>query len=265
MLTLTQPESPLRDFRPKPEAYLVEIFSAIQGEGPIVGSRQIFVRFLGCHIQCAYCDTPATHTKQRNCRVERTPGLRDFESIANPLPVHQVLEIIEGLEAFPGLHDSISLTGGEPLQHIRSLMALFPLLKPRFRLYLETDGILWQNLEACIAQIDHVGMDMKLPSATGLQPYWQEHSQFLPIAARKEVFVKLVFTKDSTLEELDTALEIVAGIDKEIPVILQPVTPYGIVRHPPSPEQVLNWQSRAKQILKQVRVIPQTHKMIGQI
>ncbi len=48
-------------------------------------------------------------------------------------------------------------------------------------------------------------------------------------------------------------------------MILQPVTPYGIVRNPPTPEQVLHWQTMAKRELKQVRVIPQTHKMIGQI
>jgi 7-carboxy-7-deazaguanine synthase len=264
-MQISAPMTPTREHAPKPEAYLVEIFSAIQGEGPIVGTRQIFIRFLGCHIQCAYCDTPATHTRQRQCRVERTPGLRDFEPVANPVPVAEIVTIVQTLERFPGLHDSISLTGGEPLQHIRSLKALIPLLRPQFPLYLETDGILWEALSACIDDLHSVGMDMKLPSATGLQPYWQEHARFLPIAARKEVFVKLVFSRDSQLEELDQALEIIAATDRTIPLILQPVTPYGIVRHPPSPEQVLQWQSRAKQLLKQVRVIPQTHKMIGQI
>ena len=44
--------------------YLVEIFSAIQGSGVLVGQRHIFIRFLGCHIKCAFCDTPATH---ENC------------------------------------------------------------------------------------------------------------------------------------------------------------------------------------------------------
>ncbi|PIQ23319.1 radical SAM protein [bacterium (Candidatus Blackallbacteria) CG17_big_fil_post_rev_8_21_14_2_50_48_46] len=265
MQTLTPAENIARKEHPKQEAYLVEVFSAIQGEGPIVGTRQIFIRFLGCHIQCAYCDTPATHTKQRQCRVERTPGLRDFESIANPVPISDLLQIVESLERFPGLHDSISLTGGEPLQHLRSLKALIPVLKPRFPLYLETDGILWQALEACIQDLEMIGMDMKLPSATGLQAFWEDHARFLTIAARQNVFVKLVFSRNSTLEELDQALEIISGTDRQIPLILQPVTPYGIVRHPPTPEQVLIWQERAKQALKQVRVIPQTHKMIGQI
>ena len=68
-----------------------------------------------------------------------------------------------------------------------------------------------------------------------------------------------------TPEEIDQALEIVRACDPEIEMILQPVTPYGVIRKPPTPEQILNWQFRAKQALKRVRVIPQTHKIMGQI
>ena len=223
------------------------------------------VRFLGCHISCAYCDTPATHTKQRHCRVEQTPGRRDFIELANPVPIQDVIERIYSLESFKGLHDSISLTGGEPLQHLRGLQTLIQTLKPDFRFYLESDGILHQSLGQIIDSLDQIGMDIKIPSATGLQAYWQEHRAYLAIAARKEVFVKTVLTRDTTPEELATAIEIVAEVDRSIPLILQPVTPYGVVRHPPSPEQMLQWQAQAKKALKQVRVIPQTHKIMGQI
>lgn len=251
--------------RASAKSFLVEVFSAIQGEGPIVGTRQIFVRYLGCHIQCAYCDTPATHTKQRQVRIEQTPGQRDFLSLPNPMTHDDLMQQILQLEAFAGLHDSVSLTGGEPLQHVRSLLDLIPRLKAHFPIYLETDGILYQNLEQVLPQLDLIGMDFKLPSATGLQPYWAEHAQFLQRAARREVFVKLVLSQQSTSEEIDTSLELIRSVDPEILLILQPVTPYGSVRHSPTPEQMLSWQSRAKQALKRVRVIPQTHKMMGQI
>ena len=33
----------------------------------------------------------------------------------------------------------------------------------------------------------------------------------------------------------------------------------------PAPEQVLEWQAFMKRRLKQVRVIPQTHKMLNQL
>ena len=45
------PEAPL-------EAQLVELFSAIQGEGAIVGTRQIFVRFARCDLRCHFAIAP---------------------------------------------------------------------------------------------------------------------------------------------------------------------------------------------------------------
>ena len=34
-----------------------EIFESIQGEGPYVGYKQLFIRFCNCNLKCNYCDT----------------------------------------------------------------------------------------------------------------------------------------------------------------------------------------------------------------
>lgn len=47
-------------------------------------------------------------------------------------------------------------------------------------------------------------------------------------------------------------------------LVLQPITPLGGLHEAP-PEKMLKWQTRAMQVLKNVRVIPQTHKMMNQL
>src|SRR5438874_13402217 len=75
------------------KAHLVEIFASVQGEGPWVGERQLFVRFLGCNLDCLYCDAPETKTKQSHCRIETEPGTWEFERIGNPFTVESLMEI----------------------------------------------------------------------------------------------------------------------------------------------------------------------------
>ncbi|MGE4653124.1 MAG: 7-carboxy-7-deazaguanine synthase QueE, partial [Myxococcota bacterium] len=51
-------------------ANLVEVFSSIQGEGPHVGASTVFVRFGGCDLRCAWCDSPHTWLPSKRCRLE---------------------------------------------------------------------------------------------------------------------------------------------------------------------------------------------------
>jgi organic radical activating enzyme len=83
-----------------------------------------------------------------------------------------------------------------------------------------------------------------------------------------EVFVKLIIDRDTDPTELERSAQLVADVSPKIPVFLQPMTPVeasSLPLVPPSPEQVLAWQSLMKRTLKQVRVVPQTHKMLGQL
>ena len=82
----------------------------------------------------------------------------------------------------------------------------------------------------------------------------------------------MIISEQTNPEELQKAAQLVAEIHKDTPVFLQPVTPLNNLEKslnaklisPPSPRQVLTWQGLMKQWLSQVRVVPQTHKMIGQ-
>src|SRR5438046_7733089 len=73
------------------KAHLVEVFASVQGEAPWVGERQLFVRFLGCNLDCTYCDSPETKTRQTHCRIEVEPGSWRFEQVPNPFTLEKLL------------------------------------------------------------------------------------------------------------------------------------------------------------------------------
>ncbi|WP_183354272.1 7-carboxy-7-deazaguanine synthase QueE [Geomonas silvestris] len=244
-------------------APLVECFSSIQGEGMQVGLRQVFLRFAGCNLNCSFCDTPGMSEVPAECILEQTPGREDLVRVANPVTCERIVELIRGwTRNWPGLHHSISITGGEPLLHGRILEQWLPELRKLLPIYLETNGTLPKALAPLLPHLDYIGMDFKLPSATGCQPLWEEHRQFLELAAQKSVYVKLVAGATTTNEEVELSCRMIAEVDRKIPLILQPMTlPEG--RLAISSRRALELQEVAGVLLDEVRVIPQTHKFLG--
>ncbi|HJV66835.1 MAG TPA: 7-carboxy-7-deazaguanine synthase QueE [Geomonas sp.] len=243
---------------------MVECFSSIQGEGVLVGLRQAFLRFAGCNLNCSFCDTPGTAKTPGECLLELTPGRRDFFTVPNPVSCDRVLSLIESWTlGWPGIHHSISVTGGEPLLHGAFLSQWLPRLRKLLPIHLETNGTLPDALAPLIPHLDYIGMDIKIPSASGCGDLWREHEAFLKIAAAKKVFVKVVIDQNTEDWEVERACAMIAAVDSAIPLILQPMTlADGSI--PLSPLRTLEFQELAAK-LKEVRVIPQTHKFMGQL
>jgi 7-carboxy-7-deazaguanine synthase len=238
---------------------IIEIFSSIQGEGKYVGYRQIFVRFEGCNLDCRYCDTENTPGNHKECLIETAAGSRSFLHVANPLQAVFVAETLNHMLAeLP--HQAISFTGGEPLLHADFIAELASQVNSRF--FLETNGTLVEQLREVMDAIDIISMDIKLPSVTGRE-LWPEHRRFMELAKQKELYIKLVISQETTEEEFLKAVSTIASVDAALPLILQPVTPAGGCRKA-SPEKILWCQEAALRHLEDVRVIPQTHEIIGQ-
>jgi organic radical activating enzyme len=241
------------------KSYLYEIFSSVQGEGPLLGSRQVFVRFAGCNMSCSYCDTP-TAPDPATCRVEKAAGENVFTEIENPLDAGQAAKLINsyGLSR----HHSVSLTGGEPLLHVGYLLELIPLIKgSRQGIYLETNGTLPRELSEVIHLVDIVAMDIKLPGTSGVEPVWEEHRQFLKIAGERQVMVKIVVNNYTRQSEIQKAAGIIREVSENIPLIIQPATDSGRICIDAG--YVRQFQFLALDILRDVRVIPQTHVVMG--
>lgn len=245
------------------KTYLSEIFSSIQGEGPYVGERHLFVRFCGCHRDCVFCDTNTERTP--TVLVEKEHGSGSVEQVPNPLTVEQLVGLIREVDR-KNNNKKIAITGGAPLLQARFLGDLLPILKGDGHcIYLETAGDLPQQLKSIIEWIDVVAMDVKLSSVTHEKNAFPAHWQFLKTCRDfgVEVFTKLVLSAETHEGEL---MEAVKGIKKaggkDTLVVIQPMTRAKKTDAAPSGIQLLQWQDKVASQLPNVRVIPQTHLMM---
>ena len=240
-------------------ANVIEIFSSVQGEGKYLGCRQIFVRLAECNLNCAYCDTD--FRRADFCRVETFAGSATFRDVKNPLNDAQVAEVVKNFsDDVPT--QAVSFTGGEPLLHWQFVRDVATAIKNfGVKTFLETNGTLYRELEKISAAIDIVSMDIKFPSVVE-KNLFDLHEKFLRAAQDKELYVKIVVANETTREEFLSAVDLIANVDAEILLIIQPVTPVGKICAA-SAEKILSLQAAALRLLKNVRVIPQTHKFIN--
>jgi organic radical activating enzyme len=241
-------------------ADVMEIFSSIQGEGLLIGERQLFIRFYGCNRSCAYCDTEAARGTVLDCRIEKTPGHRDFTERTNPLDAEKLVGVVlDIIRQFP-FHHSVALTGGEPLLHARFLSDILPMVTRKLPVLLETNGILFDALQKILGWVKIISMDVKLESNTGEEADWESHRLFLKACHGKEVYVKAVVSPEVDHEELRLLIDLLAQTDPSIPLILQPL--HGTEGRPEWMSRLMELQAFCRERLFSVRVIPQIHKFL---
>ena len=221
-------------------AQISEVFFSLQGEGPYVGTSHVFVRFAGCNIKCRYCDTQKQRYKEYDVNA-LILKVKDLVNEHNP--------------------EYLSLTGGEPLLQAEFILDF--LKKAHFKktfVYLETNGILYDNFRMVKELMDVISLDIKLPSATKTKAFWSEHRKFLKLCKGKKVFAKAVITVSTVNEDIKKLVRLIKKVDKRIPLRIQPETK-GIGQK--LVNKALRFQDYARQYLKEVRVIPQVHKFLN--
>ncbi len=214
------------------ETTIKEIFTSIQGEGLYTGEKQIFVRFSKCNLNCKYCDT-------------------DFSSEKK----YSVEDLYKNLKSNPC--EVISFTGGEPLIEVDFLNEFLKKYKNKLnkKIYLETNGTLYGNLEEIIEYVDIVSMDIKLKSATGEENKFKDNEAFLKIANQKETFIKVVFDKNITKNEITSVIRL-AKLNNNF-IILQPKMPMD------NDVDIIKIFDEFYGKYKNIRLIPQVHKFLN--
>ena len=213
-----------------------EIFTSIQGEGPYVGYKQLFIRFCNCNLKCNYCDT-------------------DFQD-GTDFEEYDVQGLLRRISEFKNYH-SISLTGGEPLLSTDFLKEFLP--QTGQKIYLETNATLASKLPEIKPFIDIISADIKLESASGMKDSFKFHDKFFENCSGIETFAKIVFNDRITAEEIDKCCEL--GKKYGIELILQPQM---------IEDEMSVTSDFAEQILDKflenyhnVRLIPQVHKFLN--
>ena len=121
--------------------HLIELYKSVQGESSFAGLPCIFVRFAGCNLRCAWCDSEYTFT-----------GGKPFTQA----------EVIAQIEALAPC-TLVEFTGGEPMLHARDLLPLMDeLLRRRYTLMIETSG---ERPLAHVPPAVHKIVDVKCPGA----------------------------------------------------------------------------------------------------
>ena len=96
---------------------ICEIYYSLQGEGMLMGLPTVFIRTIGCNLDCSWCDTPYAREGGEEMLVE---------------------DIAKKVEAF-GV-DNVCVTGGEPLIQDETYKLIDALLERGFYIQLETNG-----------------------------------------------------------------------------------------------------------------------------
>ena len=179
------------------KAPIIEIFSSFQGEGVLIGQRQIFVRFAGCNLNCAYCDTKNSISKKEGTLMTPEEVVSKIESILTP-----------------DCH-TISFTGGEPSLYPEFINEVSKLTD--LDIMLETNGTLPANI-GLIDNLDIVSLDIKLKEQFDgdfKEDIFLNEIKSLNLLIEKSinVYCKVVILPGLKLESFE---EVIKKIDKEI-------------------------------------------------
>lgn len=176
---------------------IVEKFISIDGEGPTAGELAVFVRFTGCNLRCAWCDT-----------------VYSFDTVAETLTPQEVYEYITSQRV-----RNVTLTGGEPLMQPQ-IGELLELLNndSDLTVHIETNGAVdASSFKEKYENISFV-FDYKLP-ASGMTDRMCENNLYL--ADKNDVYKFVVGSR----ADLETAYDVITkyNLIESTRVYLSPV------------------------------------------
>lgn len=233
-------------------AKLSEIFTSIEGEGILFGTKTMFVRLAGCPLKCHWCDTPYA--------LPMDSGI-DYS-------IDEVKELISN-SLQPNTY-KVNFTGGEPLVQHEAVIELAKFVKQKgIKTYLESACHDTERFAKVLSHIDLVKVEFKLKDSKVVDEKYYgsllaSELDCLKLAIRsgKITYIKVVVTNSSSLKEFKELVHEVFRVAKQGEIagfIIQPS--YRIDE--PTLDVLFGFYDAVYPVYDQVRVVPQLHKAIG--
>ena len=233
-------------------ARIFEIFTSIEGEGILYGTKTLFVRFAGCPYSCFYCDTLD----------------------ALPLDSGKEYSITEACNLIDSnLQDNtfkVNFTGGEPLIQHEAVSELAKHVKARgLPTYLESACFDSKKFLYVLPSIDFVKIEFKTIESEFIDE--KHYPELLrntleclqaAVEAKKTTYLKIVVSSKTEPESFKEILEQIFKIISKENIsgfIIQPTTSLS----EPTLEQLLEFYDLVYPYYDEVRVVPQLHKVIS--
>ncbi|MGD8707966.1 MAG: 7-carboxy-7-deazaguanine synthase QueE [Nitrosopumilaceae archaeon] len=231
---------------------LFEIFTSVEGEGILYGTKTLFVRLAGCPFTCFYCDTK--------------------ESL--PLDSGTEYDIDEACKLIDSNLKSqtykVNFTGGDPLVQYQAVAELAKHVQSKkIPTYLESSCFDSKKFEYVLPFIDIVKIEFKTKDSEFVD---SKHYEKLientmdclksSVSSKKITYIKIVVSSKTNLNDFsDLATSIFNSILKNQidGFVIQPT--YGIAE--PPLDLLLKMYDIVYPFYNEVKVVPQLHKFIG--
>lgn len=233
------------------EAPIIEVFSSFQGEGILVGKRQIFIRFAGCNLNCTYCDTESS---------------QDIGS-GILMSVDELADKVESVMS-PDFH-SLSFTGGEPLLYADFIRAFLD--KYDYPSMIETNGTLPGEMDKLKDKIRYASVDIKIDQDDEEINYGNMVGNVVDCEIKTlqllstydvTIYYKIVVFPTTSIGGIEKITEKIVrntGLSA-CPVIIQPASPIELWAG--ETDKLFKISSVIGDYVDDVMVIPQVHKML---
>ena len=231
---------------------LFEIFTSVEGEGILYGTKTLFVRLAGCPFTCFYCDTKESLPLDSGKEYEIQEACRLIDSNLKKQTY------------------KVNFTGGHPLIQHEAVAELAKFIQDKkIPTYLVSSCFDLNRFNHVLPFIDIVKIEFKTKDSEFVE---SKHYERLienainclrsSISTKKTTYIKIVVSSKTELNEFTKLVQNIFDSVSKNQIdgfVIQPT--YGIAE--PSLDLLLNLYDIVYPYYTDVKVVPQLHKFIG--